>query len=83
MLSVGIITYNEEVRIARTLEAVKELADEIVIIDSFSTDRTVEIAESYGAKVLQIKWPGYGQQKNNVIQKGINHWLLFMMDESD
>ena len=64
MLSVGLITFNEELRLERTLKAVQGLADEIVVVDSFSTDGTVEIAQSFGAKVEQISWPGYGMQKN-------------------
>ena len=63
MLSVGIITYNEQERLGRTLGSVRGLADEIVIVDSFSQDKTVEIAKSYGAVVHQIKWPGYGVLK--------------------
>jgi hypothetical protein len=53
-LSVGIITYNEEQIIARTIDSVKNIADEIVIIDSNSTDKTVEIAKSKGAKTGHI-----------------------------
>ena len=47
MLSVGLITFNEELRLGRTLKAVQGLADEIVVVDSFSTDNTVEIAKSF------------------------------------
>ena len=78
MLSVAIITYNEELRLGRTLEAIKDIADEIIIIDSFSTDKTVEIAESYKAKVYQIPWPGYGKQKNNAIEKCTKEWILLI-----
>lgn len=78
MLSVGIITYNEELRLARTLNAVKDLADEIVIVDSFSKDKTVQVAESFGAKVFEIAWPGYGAQKNNVIERCTKDWILLI-----
>lgn len=78
MLSVGIITYNEQERLGRTLESVKDLADEIVIVDSFSQDKTVEIAKNYGAIVHQIKWPGYGAQKNNVIERCSKKWILLI-----
>ncbi len=78
MLSVGIITFNEELRLERTLRAVQGLADEIIIVDSFSTDRSVEIAKSFGAKVEQIVWPGYGMQKNNVIERCTKDWILLI-----
>ena len=57
-LSVGIITYNEEQIIARTIDSVKNIADEIVIIDSNSTDKTVEIAKLKGVKVITQSWRG-------------------------
>lgn len=58
-LSVIIISLNEERNIERCLSSVKALADEIVILDSFSTDKTKEIAEGYGAKVIQKEFEGY------------------------
>ena len=58
-LSVGIITYNEENRIGRTLDSIKEIADEIIIVDSESEDKTVEIAKSKGAKVFVEKYSGH------------------------
>jgi len=77
-LSVAIITKNEEDRLPRTLEAVKDLADEIVVVDSGSTDRTVEIAKRYGAKVFIEDWKGYGEQKNSALQKTTGEWILFL-----
>ncbi|MCZ2085281.1 MAG: glycosyltransferase family 2 protein [Flavobacteriales bacterium] len=56
-LAIIILTYNEEIHIERCINNVKQIASEIFIIDSFSTDKTVEIAESLGAVVLQNKWP--------------------------
>ena len=56
-LSVLILTYNEEKHIQRCIENVKDIATEIFIIDSFSQDKTVEIAKKNGAIVLQNKWP--------------------------
>ena len=63
-LSVVIITYNEEKNIARCLDSVKEIADEIVVVDSISTDKTREICESYGARFIEQKFLGYQDQKN-------------------
>lgn len=63
-LSVVIITYNEERNIGRCLESVKDVADEVVVIDSFSTDRTEEICVSYGARFIPHSWEGYVETKN-------------------
>jgi len=68
-LSAVIITYNEERNIARCLDSLKDLADEIVVVDSYSTDATVEICTSYGAKVFQHKFEGHIQQKNYAVEK--------------
>src|SRR5450755_3993325 len=79
-LSVVIITVNEEANISRTLASVKPLvADgkgEIIVVDSGSTDRTVEIAKSFGAKVFVEEWKGYGAQKNSAIDKATGVWIL-------
>ena len=74
-LSVAIITYNEEGNLGRTLESVR-FADEIVVVDSGSTDRTVEIAESFGAKVSVEEWKGFARQKNSAIDKCMGIWVL-------
>jgi len=79
-LSVVIITYNEEANIGRTLESVQPLvADgkgEIIVVDSGSSDRTVEIAKSLGAKVFVEEWKGYAAQKNSAIDKATGKWIL-------
>jgi glycosyltransferase involved in cell wall biosynthesis len=79
-LSVVIITYNEEANIGRALESVMPLVGdgkgEIVVVDSGSTDRTVEIAKSYGAKVFAEEWKGYAAQKNSAIDKASGDWIL-------
>jgi len=79
-LSVVIITHNEEANIGRTLESVKALvADgkgEIIVVDSGSTDRTVEIAKPYGAKVFVEEWKGFAAQKNSAIDKATGDWIL-------
>lgn len=66
-LSVVIITYNEERNIGRCLESVKAIADEIVVLDSFSTDRTEEICKAHGAKFVQHRFDGHIEQKNRAI----------------
>lgn len=80
LLSVVIITFNEEGNIGRTLASVQPLvADgkgEIIVVDSGSTDRTVEIAKSYGAKVFVEQWKGYAAQKNSAIDKAVGEWIL-------
>src|SRR6476620_7997347 len=66
-LSVVIITFNEERNIGRCLKSVKEVADEIVVLDSFSKDKTREICESHGARFIQHAFDGHIQQKNRAI----------------
>ena len=74
-LSVAIITFNEEANLARTLKSLT-CADEIILIDSGSTDRTVEIAQSFGAKVFQEEWKGFAGQKNSALAKCSGDWVL-------
>ena len=80
ILSVVIITHNEEDNVGRTLASVQPLiADgkgEIIIVDSGSTDRTVEIAKSFGARVFIEEWKGYAAQKNSAIDKAAGEWIL-------
>ena len=75
MLSVAIITCNEERNLARTLASVS-FANEIVVVDSGSRDRTLEIAASFGARVFQRTWPGFAAQKNYAIQQCTGDWVL-------
>jgi glycosyltransferase involved in cell wall biosynthesis len=76
-LSVAMITMNEEANLPRTLESVR-FADEIVIVDSFSTDRTLEIAKSYNAKVFVETFKGHGGQKNSAIDRCSCDWILLL-----
>ena len=80
ILSVVIITHNEEANIARTLASVQPLIaegkGEIIIVDSGSTDRTIEIAKSFGAKVFVEDWKGYAAQKNSALDKATGNWIL-------
>ena len=68
-ISVVIITYNEALNIARCLDAVKDIADEIVVVDSFSTDETAEICKRYTLKFLQHPFKGHVEQKNYALQQ--------------
>ncbi|HWO32470.1 MAG TPA: glycosyltransferase family 2 protein [Candidatus Acidoferrum sp.] len=79
-LSVVIITHNEEASLGRTLESVQPLVSggkgEIIVVDSGSTDRTVEVAKSFAARVFIEEWKGYAAQKNSAIDKAIGDWVL-------
>ena len=79
-LSVVLITQNEEGNLPRTLESVMPLVrdgkGEIIVVDSGSTDRTVEIAQSYGAKVFVEAWKGFAAQKNLAMDKASMDWVL-------
>ncbi|MCX5591300.1 glycosyltransferase family 2 protein [Alcaligenes endophyticus] len=75
-LSVIIITKNEQAHIQACLESVA-FADEIIVVDSGSTDRTVEIAAAFGAKVsITTDWPGFGPQKNRALDLATSEWVL-------
>ncbi len=74
-VSVTIITLNEEENLPRAIESVK-WADEILVVDSGSTDKTVQIARNMGARVIERPWPGYGQQKNFAQTQTSNDWVL-------
>jgi glycosyltransferase involved in cell wall biosynthesis len=84
-LSVVLITQNEEANLGRTLESVLPLVGsggagegtgEILIVDSGSIDRTVEIAKSFGARVFHEPWKGFAGQKNSAIEKASCDWIL-------
>ncbi|HVH89663.1 MAG TPA: glycosyltransferase family 2 protein [Terriglobales bacterium] len=74
-LSVVIITRNEEANLGRTLKSIA-WADERIVVDSGSTDRTVEIARQHGAQVFEESWKGYAGQKNSAIAKASCEWIL-------
>ncbi len=76
-LSVAIVSHNEEASLGRTLESVK-WADEIVVVDSGSTDRTCEIAREYRARVVVEPWRGYVAQKQFAIDLCTRHWVLLL-----
>lgn len=75
-LSAFIITKDEEARLGATLAALRPFVDEIVVVDSGSTDGTLEIARSFGARVLHRDWTGYGPQKRFAELNCRNDWVL-------
>jgi glycosyltransferase involved in cell wall biosynthesis len=83
-LSVVIIAHNEEANLGRTLQSISPRLDsegkrndtELIIVDCGSTDRTVEIAKSFGAKIFVETWKGYSAQKNSAIDKATGDWIL-------
>lgn len=75
-LSLIVITRNEEGSIGRCLQSAA-FADEVVVIDNQSTDKTVEIARSLGARVIEAPdWPGFGRQKNRALDAATGDWVL-------
>jgi glycosyltransferase involved in cell wall biosynthesis len=70
-----IITLNEEKNLPRCLQSLA-LCDEVVVVDSGSNDRTVEVAAQAGAKVLRRDWTGYADQKNYAAESASNDWIL-------
>lgn len=81
-LSVVIITYNEEETIARCIDSVRAIADEIIVLDSFSIDKTVAIAKKKGAKVFEEKFQGFTAQKNLVITYS-SYQYIFSIDADE
>lgn len=81
-ISATIITFNEERNLPRAIESLR-CADEILILDSGSNDRTVEIAEKLGARVIESAWSGFANQKNMAAEKATHDWILSIdADES-
>lgn len=75
-LSVVIITFNEERNIERCLQSVLPVADEVIVLDSYSTDKTKEICENYNVRFEQHAFDGHIQQKNRAIQYTSNEYVL-------
>jgi glycosyltransferase involved in cell wall biosynthesis len=75
--SVAIITKDEEKKLPLCLDSVS-FSDEIIVVDSGSTDRTVEIAQKFGCRVFSEDWKGYGPQKNSAIEKCKYEWVLLL-----
>jgi glycosyltransferase involved in cell wall biosynthesis len=80
-ITATVITLNEEHNIADALESLS-WADEIVVVDSESTDRTVEIARGFTDRILVRPWPGYSAQKNFAAEQAANDWI-FSLDADE
>ena len=82
-ISVVIMTLNEERNMERCLQSVREIADEIIVVDSFSTDRTEEICLKHGAKFIRHSFEGYIDQRKYLIAQASNdHILMLDADEA-
>lgn len=81
-LTAVVISYNEEHNISRCLKSLT-WADEILVVDSGSTDRTREIAAQLGARVVEHPWEGYGQQKNWASSQARHSWVLFVDSDEE
>ena len=75
MISVCIITKNEEANIARCVRSV-QWADEIIVVDANSSDRTCDIARENGARVIERRWEGFASQKEFAVQQASSDWIL-------
>jgi glycosyltransferase involved in cell wall biosynthesis len=76
-LSVVTIALNEEHNIVECLQSVR-WADELLVVDSGSVDRTVELARAFPARVMQVAWKGYGATKNDALQHATGEWILWL-----
>ncbi len=81
-LSVVLITLNEAANLPRTLKSVS-WAQQIVVVDSGSTDATIEIARSLGAQVIEEPWKGFADQKNSAIAHATGEWVLSLDADED
>ena len=82
-LSICVITLNEEQDLPRMLKSVEGLAEEIVLVDSGSTDRTREIAQAAGARVLFRQWTGYSDQRNFAAEQAANDWIFVIAPDEE
>jgi glycosyltransferase involved in cell wall biosynthesis len=71
------MTFNNEDLVEDCLKNIK-WADEIIVVDSYSTDKTVEICRKYTDKIYQRKWPGFKDQSNYTMNLASYEWILFM-----
>jgi glycosyltransferase involved in cell wall biosynthesis len=74
-ISAVLITHNEEANIEAALQTVS-WTDEIIVVDSYSIDRTAEIARAFGARVIEREWPGFSDQKQFGVDLAHNDWII-------
>lgn len=77
-ISICVVTKNEEHNIVDCLNSVKEFADEIIVIDSASTDRTVELCQQFTDKIIVTPWKGCGPQKQQAVSMATSDWVLIL-----
>ena len=77
-ISTVILTKNEEKNIERSLKSVIAFSDEVIVVDCFSVDRTVEIARRYTDNVYQNHWQGFSEQRKFALAKTRNDWVLWI-----
>ena len=82
-LSISIITCNEEINLARCLGSAADLAREIVVVDSGSTDGTRTVAERFGARWIAHPWQGYRDQKNVALSHCTEPWVLALDSDEE
>ena len=75
-ISVFVIALNEADRIGATLDAARKVTDDLIVIDSGSTDGTQDVARAHGARVIHHDWPGYGRQKRFGEDQCRHDWVL-------
>ena len=78
MLTLLVPTFNEADCLERCLASAVDLADEVLVVDSFSTDRTLEIARAFGARILQREYENSASQKNWSIPQATHPWILLL-----
>ncbi|MFT4031584.1 MAG: glycosyltransferase family 2 protein [Siphonobacter sp.] len=79
--SAVVITFNGQRHLAAVLTALQQLTDDIIVVDSFSTDRSVEICQQHNVRLFQRTWPGYSEQKNFGVAQARYDWILSVDDD--
>ncbi|MBN1981211.1 MAG: glycosyltransferase family 2 protein [Chitinivibrionales bacterium] len=82
-ISVIIIAFNSQTTIERCVASAAQLSRDVVVVDSFSSDRTVAIAKQYTTKVFRHPWSGYGPQKEFALTNIINDWVLWIDSDEE
>jgi len=75
-ISAVIITKNEEENIVACIKSLKDVVDEVIVVDAHSKDKTCALAEASGAKVLTRNWTNFGDQRNYGADQASNEWIL-------